>query len=151
MYVFIFLVKVTEWPPIGKIAAHSAYEMFSWYKYLIVSLVFSHLGFWSGNLFLIAPLPDLCLLVPFVDLQQKFDTVCWSIILMFFLMAPTSQSVPTSIKQFDPNRQLVRQDIQVVKHILEVNIKWSKSCRFGHPRQLQAMAIPSPLTLRTII
>ena len=37
----------------------------SWYKYLIVSLVFSHLGFWSGNLFLIAPFPDLCLLVPF--------------------------------------------------------------------------------------
>ena len=28
MYVFIFLV--TEWPPIGKIAAHSAYDMFSW-------------------------------------------------------------------------------------------------------------------------
>ena len=24
--------------------------MFSWYKYLIVSLVFCHLGFWSGNL-----------------------------------------------------------------------------------------------------
>ena len=36
----------------------------SWYKYLIVSLVFSHLGFWSGNLFQIAPFPDLCLLVP---------------------------------------------------------------------------------------
>ena len=35
------------------------------YKYLIVNLVFSHLGFWSGNLFLIAPFPDLCLLVPF--------------------------------------------------------------------------------------
>ena len=53
------------WPPIGKIAAHSAYEMFSWYKYLIVSLVFSHLGFWSGDLFLIAPFPDHCLLVLF--------------------------------------------------------------------------------------
>ena len=39
MYVFIFLVKfrLNEWPPIGKIAAHSAYDMFSWYKYLIVS------------------------------------------------------------------------------------------------------------------
>ena len=37
----------------------------SWYKCLIVSLGFSHLGFWSGNLFLIAPFPDLCLLVPF--------------------------------------------------------------------------------------
>ena len=58
-------MKVTEWPPIWKIAAHSAYEMFSWYKYLIVSLVFSHLGFWSGNLFLIAPFSDLCLLVHF--------------------------------------------------------------------------------------
>ena len=33
-------VKVTEWPPIGKIAAHSAYDMFLWYKYLIVNLVF---------------------------------------------------------------------------------------------------------------
>ena len=39
--------------------------MFSWCGYLIVSLVFSHLGFWSGNLFLIAPFPDLCLHVPF--------------------------------------------------------------------------------------
>ena len=48
-----------------KIAAHSAYDMFHGIKYLIVSLVFSHLGFWSGNLFLIAPFPDLCLLVPF--------------------------------------------------------------------------------------
>ena len=45
MYVIIFLVKVTEWPPIGNIAAHSAYDMFSWYKYLNVNLVFSRLGF----------------------------------------------------------------------------------------------------------
>ena len=66
--VCIFLVKVTEWPPIGKIAAHSAYEVFSWYKCLIVGLVFSHLGFWSGSLFLIAPFPDLCLFVLFYDI-----------------------------------------------------------------------------------
>ena len=62
---FVLCLKVTEWPPIGKIAAHMAYKMFSWYKYLIVSLVYSHLGFWSGNLFLVAPFPDLCLLVRF--------------------------------------------------------------------------------------
>ena len=61
-YCFHILV---EWPPIGKIAAHSACDMFLWYKYLIVSVVFSHLGFWNGNLFLIAPSPDLCLRVPF--------------------------------------------------------------------------------------
>ena len=65
MCIFIFLVKVTEWPSISKLAAHSANDMFSLYKDLIVILVFSHLGFWSGNLFLIAPFPDLCLLVPF--------------------------------------------------------------------------------------
>ena len=46
------------------IAAHSANDKFSWYKYLFVNLVFSHLGFWSGNLFLIAAFPELCLLVP---------------------------------------------------------------------------------------
>ena len=35
-----------------------------WCECLIVTLVFSHLRFWSGNLSLIAPFPDLCLLVP---------------------------------------------------------------------------------------
>ena len=45
VYVFIFLVKVTDWPPIRKRAAHSAYELFSWYKYLIVSVFFFHLLF----------------------------------------------------------------------------------------------------------
>ena len=49
------------------IAANSAYDMFSWYKYLVVGLFFSCLGFWSGNLFLIAPFPDRCLLVPFCE------------------------------------------------------------------------------------
>ena len=37
----------------------------TWYKYLVVNLVFSYLGFWRGNLFLISPFPDRCLLVPF--------------------------------------------------------------------------------------
>ena len=44
MYVFIFLVqfRVTESPPFWGIAAHSAYDMFSLYKYLVsVILVFS--------------------------------------------------------------------------------------------------------------
>ena len=45
-----------------EIAAHSAYYMFPKYKNLIVNLVFSHLGVWSGNVFLIAPFPDHCLL-----------------------------------------------------------------------------------------
>ena len=48
----------------------------SWYKYLIVGLVFSHLGFWSGNLFLIAPFPDLCLLVSFLFYVLVFKFFC---------------------------------------------------------------------------
>ena len=47
----------------------------SWYKCLIVSLVFSHLSFWSGNLFLVAPFPDLCLLVPFCYFSIKVSQI----------------------------------------------------------------------------
>ena len=54
-----------------KTAAHSAYDIFSWYKYLRFFFLFIylfiylfHLGFWSGNLILIAPFPDCFLLVP---------------------------------------------------------------------------------------
>ena len=63
----------------------------SWYKCLIVSCVFSHLGFWSGNLFLIAPFPDLWLLVPFYDhlLWQClygpincYHSFCWSYLIL---------------------------------------------------------------------
>ena len=50
--------------------------MFSWYKYLIVCLFFSHLGFWSGSLFLIAPFPDLCLLVLFC-IAKEIVTACF--------------------------------------------------------------------------
>ena len=38
MYVFINQVWVTEWSPVGKLAAHM--DMLSEYKYLIVDLVF---------------------------------------------------------------------------------------------------------------
>ena len=55
---FFWLVWVTEWPPTEKITAHSAYDVCSWYVYLIVNLVFSHLGFWSENLFVMESLSD---------------------------------------------------------------------------------------------
>ena len=65
----------------------------SWYKYLTVSLVFSHLGFWSGNLFLIAPFPDLCLLVPFnkfgpIWIIIVFVEICKITAILFDLMLP---------------------------------------------------------------
>ena len=72
--IFVLLAPYAfEWPSIGKITAHSAYDMFSWYKlrYIIVNLVFSHLRFWSGNLFLIAPFPDRCIFVHFYNSVTK--------------------------------------------------------------------------------
>ena len=59
--------------------------MFSWYKYLIVSLVFSHLGFWSGSLFLIAPFPDLCLLVLFYHMSMSYTQACYFYALILVL------------------------------------------------------------------
>ena len=69
----------------------------SWYKYLIVSLVFSHLGFWSGNLFLIAPFPDLCLLVPF----SKYHTHITYMIAMEFLFMWVVQNAKFQIWPLD--------------------------------------------------
>ena len=66
----------------------------SWYKYLIVSLVFSHLGFWSGNLFLIAPFPDLCLLVPFVTKTDNKRQVSISRSSMVAFSATLTNSIP---------------------------------------------------------
>ena len=59
----------------------------SWYKYLIVSLVFSHLGFWSGNLFLIAPFPDLCYLYLFTQAFPLMITLGW-------ILAASAQDTP---------------------------------------------------------
>ena len=59
--------------------------MISWYKYIIVSLFSSSLGFWSGNLFLIAPFPDRCLLVPFcADYRSKIID-CPGLLIITFL------------------------------------------------------------------
>ena len=53
-----------------RIAAHSAYDMFSWYKYLSVMLVIpTHLSLW--NFFLIAPFSDHCLLVHFFVIKPS--------------------------------------------------------------------------------
>ena len=50
---------------LGIIAAHSAYGVFSWSEYLIVNLLFFHTSiFGVGIIFLIAPFPDHCLLLP---------------------------------------------------------------------------------------
>ena len=73
------------------IAAHSAYDMFSQYKYLIVNLVFFLPRFcWGRNFFLIAPFPDHCQLVPFYIKISLFGTLNYEIITDFGKLFQTS-------------------------------------------------------------
>ena len=55
------------------IAAHSAYYVFLVYVTMCHFSFFPLLGLLSGNIFLIAPFPDHCLLVPFYIKQTKFN------------------------------------------------------------------------------
>ena len=61
--------------------------MFHGEECLIVGLVFSRLGFWSGNLFLIAPFPDLCLRVPFHNVGNSSVAA----FIIFFYIAITAK------------------------------------------------------------
>ena len=70
IYVFIVLVKFLYVS--GRLLRNSCsiglrYVFKYTYMYQTVNLVFPHLGFLSGNIFLIAPFLDHCLLVPFCN------------------------------------------------------------------------------------
>ena len=52
--------------------------MFSWYKYPTVKF-FSHLGFWSGDLFLITHFPDRYLLVH-IQLDFGLAILCFPLL-----------------------------------------------------------------------
>ena len=48
----------------------------------------------------------------FLNLEDPEDSTIWCVILfMFFLMARKSNMVPVSVTDFDPDKQLLRQDI----------------------------------------
>ena len=62
----------------------------------------------------------------FVQKDKTIDVVMWSLLLLiFFLMARSSNMTPNSISEFDPKTQLTRGDIIIQDDMLIVNIKWS--------------------------
>ena len=72
-------------------------------------------------------------MLKFINLKNANDATFWCCILfMFFLMARKSNMVPVSAADFDPDKQLLRQDIVVFKEVLVVLIKWSKTNQFGN-------------------
>ena len=47
-------------------------------------------------------------------------------------MARKSNMVPVSLTEFDPHKQLLRQDVVIFKEVLLVFVKWSKTNQFGN-------------------
>ena len=71
-------------------------------------------------------------MLPFLNLTSSEDATIWCVLIfMFFLMARKSNMVPVSVADFDPNKQLLRQDIRNYSGFLVVLIKWSKTNQFG--------------------
>ena len=58
-------------------------------------------------------------------------------------MARKSNMVPNSVEDFDPSKQLIRQDVKVFQDVLVVLIKWSKTNQFGS-RLLQVPLVAIP-------
>ena len=56
---------------------------FNWY--FLLNIVLTHLGFWCGNFFLIAPFPDNCLILHFYTANLLKTSCCC----FFFLHGTT--------------------------------------------------------------
>ena len=55
----------------------------------------------------------------FLDMSKSDDITFWCLCLfMFFLMARKSNMVPNSVEDFDPSKQLIRQDVKVFQDVL---------------------------------
>ena len=69
----------------------------------------------------------------FLEPSCSEDATCWCLFLfMFFLMAPKSNMMLNSYADFDPAKQLLRQNERKLPNMIVVLIKWSKTNQFGN-------------------
>lgn len=77
-----------------------------------------------------------------LDETDPVEVVAYVICLVgFFLFLRASNLVPGSRKDFDPNKQLARQDIRIYMNAVVVDIKWSKTVQFNE-KLLQVPLLP---------
>ena len=77
-------------------------------------------------------------------MSRSDDITYWCLLLfMFFLIARKSNIVPNSVEDFDPSKQLIRQDVKVLQNVLIVLIKLLKTNLFGS-RLLQVPLVAIP-------
>ena len=69
----------------------------------------------------------------FMDTSCSEDATYWLLFLfMFFLMARKSNMVPNFYADFDPAKQLLRQDVRKLPNMIVILIKWLKTNQFGN-------------------
>lgn len=80
----------------------------------------------------------------FLDLTNISDSVYWCLFLFaFFLFARKSNLVPTSKKDIQTKKFLLRKNVYMEKEFLIVSMNWSKTIQFGE-RELQTPLISIP-------
>ena len=99
-----------------EIPADSVCSVFSWCGCPIVGLVFTHLGFWSGNFFLIAPFPDLCLLLPlYIWLNYKRQTT-HRFVFLFYIIATLCNTDPNTFGSDNNHNAMNHYSLVKIEH-----------------------------------
>lgn len=66
-----------------------------------------------------------------LDLSDPKTATLWAAMIMgFFLLLRKSNLVPDTVKNFDPDKQLLRKDVACEKDVLLVKVRWSKTIQF---------------------
>lgn len=79
-----------------------------------------------------------------LDFTKPSDLVYWCLFLFaFFLFARKSNLVPTTKKDFENKKFLLREDVKFEVDYLLVYLKWSKTIQFGERiLEIPIIAIP---------
>ena len=109
--------------------------MFSWYKYLIVYLVFFPPRFLELNVFLIAPFPDRCLLVPFhtsgycavMEASVANRPINW----MTYMLL-NENGLPVSFKNITSKYKCANSNFSILIH--DISLYISESCYDFHQK-----------------
>ena len=89
--------------------------------------------------------PDMLVqMSSFMDLSKPNDSVYWCLFLFaFYLFARKSNLVPTTKKDLNSKKFLLRKNVSNEKDFLLVTMNWSKTIQYGE-RLLQTPLVPIP-------
>ena len=78
-----------------------------------------------------------------LDFYKIVDNVFWAaIFLLCFTMRRKSNTFPNSPSSFDATKHLCKRESSVHDEFMIMHLKWSKTRRYGHSRDIPIFAIP---------